>query len=440
MYLLKEYTRMMVWGTIGFTLAVQVALAIWLLAAGSAVGGVIILIATALYALFIYFIRDSINLSADVLQLGVTALKDYPSQLLVNTLVLIVTLVLFAGLIVFQICAALSVEVQQIKTDSGVTICAAVTPGWATFYQYLAGFTLLWTLKTGMQVAQYSAAFMAGEWYFNPPERRCKSPSWTGLRLGITLAAGTNMAAGLVLAIIEMMRDAVRRARQEGGICMAILACIIRIILNILEFMTNFATIMAAVSGEGFIDAAKHGSTVLKYSFVDGYITDRISKRILYLGAVVLGLLSGTIAWALLDSATGYNSISTQGGWFFLIAIMVLLGPFGVLLGAIIGSAVQGQLGVVVMAGFLGAVASTAALFLAESLIDLTSAMFAFWAIDKYCSVTSYGSSPAMVGAMEGFAAGTGQLKAGQQSSSTAAAPQQHSGPPPHNNNGQGKW
>ena len=358
-----------------------------------------------------------------MLELAVTALKDYPSILAANGCLLAGSLGVFSILLVFMVMSSLVGEVQVFTNEDGSKECGFETTGMARFTQYLAGFMLLWTFMTASQMAQYTAAFTAGEWYFNAPDRRGASPAWVGMRLSATLAFGTNAAAGLVLTIVEIMRQMVRQAqRNRNNICFAILACLIQMVLRIIEYLTNFATVIAAVSGLPFSKAAKQGTTVLKHSFFEGYIADIYSKRILYFGSVVLGILSGVIAWALMDADLGTNTIETQGGYIILVIVLIALGPLGAAIAALVASSFTGEEAIPFVAAFLGAVASTIAMFISETLIDLVNAMFAFYAIDKYNQVQSFNASSELNSTIGGFVAASGKNAPAQSGGAAPSA------------------
>jgi hypothetical protein len=221
------------------------------------------------------------------------------------------------------------------------------------------------------------------------------------------------------------MRQAVRQAqRRQNNICFAVLACLIQIILRIIEYLTNFATVIAAVSGLPFVQAAKQGTTVLKHSFFEGYIADIYSKRILYFGSVVLGILSAVAAWGLLDIELGTDTIESQGTYIIMVIILVALGPLGAAIAALIASGLDGAVAIPFVAAFLGAVATTIALFISETLIDLVNAMFAFYAIDRFNQVQSFNASAELNSTIGGFMASTGQ-QPGSTSPAVASAPKQ---------------
>jgi len=61
LWLLKNHTRKMVWGTIGMTVVLQLGLAVLLFAAGNP-SAVFLLIMTGIYCLIIYCIRKFMNI------------------------------------------------------------------------------------------------------------------------------------------------------------------------------------------------------------------------------------------------------------------------------------------------------------------------------------------------------------------------------------------
>ncbi len=86
LFLLRQYTRVMVWGTLFASLAML------LIGAGYAFSynlndlGIVFLCVVVLESVFLAFVRKSVNVCADMLQLACQALMHYPSILVSHAL------------------------------------------------------------------------------------------------------------------------------------------------------------------------------------------------------------------------------------------------------------------------------------------------------------------------------------------------------------------
>lgn len=90
------------------------------------------------------------------------------------------------------------------------------------------------------------------------------------LRHTLVSSFGSISFGALILTAIRVARRTLERASRENVIC-CIINCIAQPILAMLEQFSKFATVMTAITGDGFVDAAKNTFHLLKRNFLQTY-------------------------------------------------------------------------------------------------------------------------------------------------------------------------
>merc|ERR1711966_496750 len=93
------------------------------------------------------------------------------------------------------------------------------------------------------------------------------------------------------------MKDAANKMQRERNIFSILLGCIMACLLELIEFLTKFATIRRAVTGEAFCEAARNATDLLKRNLLP-------TVGVWYFPPMVLGLFSfvGELSLVLTES------------------------------------------------------------------------------------------------------------------------------------------
>jgi hypothetical protein len=416
------------WGTLFFNVAVIAAIGgfLFTLEGGTSAGGLFFGLA-ALDALLLFCLRNNIHMAAGLINLAMQALRDFPSLILGAILVNLLVMAVYILQMVFIITALGNFDYGPITGQTildlrnqeepvfispiernGATInpssnyCVAGRSGLATFGMYFFAVFLLWATATLEAVRMAIASAVFGVFYYfdaedpaKPNNIVCLATTWA-----FTVQLGTHVISGMVLAIVDYLR---RQVRRRGG---SLLGCIIRIIimcfLSLIEQLTKFLVVMTGLTGLGFWDSAKRTMTIMKEAFVDGYITSRITVRVLRLSGYVFALAFGVIAWAAVDSKYFADY------WWFLLVIMVgIISPiFGIVLALLVSTFLTALFSVTntdatgnvvvvnVLSGplaglFFGSIAHAVLLFMEQLILDLVDAAFMCFALDTHNHVIS---------------------------------------------------
>lgn len=158
----------------------------------------------------------------------------------------------------------------------------------AITYLALLGVALTWFTMLLGEIKLFTVAGAVAQWYFIPAVPaasgavlKAQPPRRRVLRsLGHALGAsfGTLCAASALLTLVSYLRQALdaaeKRARDENkvvAIIAMIVVAILRVVLSLVEFLTRFTTVRAAITGEGFIDAAHGSLNLMRRNALDAF-------------------------------------------------------------------------------------------------------------------------------------------------------------------------
>lgn len=120
---------------------------------------------------------------------------------------------------------------------------------------------------------------------------------------------GTICFAGLVLAVVRMIRSAMNNSRnQQGqaGILAILVRCCLQYLLSLVEFVTNFTICFAAITGEDFCGSANRTYELLKRNLLSTVVVESIAGNLL--SSVVF--VSTAVLSALASHAPSFLKVS----------------------------------------------------------------------------------------------------------------------------------
>ena len=192
------------------------------------------------------------------------------------------------------------------------------------FYAFASVF-LLWASGTAMEVQLYITAHVIARWYEQPAGVRLEgTPVRDAFRLATTKAFGSCACGGMVLTLVETVRECFRRVNSYAGPGAAfVLNYIEAIFLRWVQFLTRFNTVRTAVTGESFREAGRGSQALLSRNGCD-------ARAACYMVPIVLNTvaLGGSITYAFVLRIL-YVVGGGQAGWgivlFWLSFLIVWL-------------------------------------------------------------------------------------------------------------------
>ncbi|KAG9703089.1 DUF580-domain-containing protein, partial [Aureobasidium melanogenum] len=155
-----------------------------------------------------------------------------------------------------------------------------------------------------------------GSWYFcshNPPKNITRGAA----RRSLTYSFGSISLGSLVVALINMLRQACSIARQQeansgniaADIALCILQCLIGILDWVVQFINRYAFSYIALYGKAYIPAAKDTWTLIKDRGIDALVNECLIGPVLTQGATAIAYLCALLAYLyLIFTSPAYNS------------------------------------------------------------------------------------------------------------------------------------
>jgi Plasma-membrane choline transporter len=179
----------------------------------------------------------------------------------------------------------------------GVTCCAWQPKTGAMVYIGLAGIVAGWTMLALNQIWVYTVSGTVAQWYFSPPGTSVAGNALRSFKHAITTSLGTNIFAGLILTITNMIKQQQQQDQQNGNF--SFFGFIASCLASLYEYLTKFATVFAAISGDDLLTSGRRVTDLLMRSMLEAFATTVwFPSAVLSLASVTLSALWGGAVWA----------------------------------------------------------------------------------------------------------------------------------------------
>lgn len=359
-HLFKHHSAVMTKATVGTQVAFPAAMAIVFIVSGQPLGALMFGGLAALSAWVFYLWRDQIDLATRLLGVSAHGLAANAGIVPATICLSLGSLVAIAPLCAFLGFAFMNGEVipnpqrqgslQCVDAEGQDVLCCSWQPNsFARAYMGCAVVTLLWTMLLANQIRVFVTSGAVAQWYFAPSGSLTAPRGTTRLSLKHALGPsfGSLCLSSLVLTISQLIRDAMDNASREndeigvGTIIKTIFICLAQCCLSVLEYLTKFATVLMAVTGEAFMDAGRHVTDLLLRNLLNAFAsTVWFTPLVIRLACLTMsagwGLLSGGAYYYLhrssaLEATPGLNA-SVLGVSVFVVTQFVLSFIGGILL------------------------------------------------------------------------------------------------------------
>lgn len=195
-----------------------------------------------------------------------------------------------------------------------------VSPG-ASFYIAVLALGLTWAAFVASSVRRFVVAGAVAQWYCAPAGMQPVGAVHAGLRNALGPQFGTISFAGAVLALIELARRAAREAqsRQSGAaaVVCCLLRCVLETLLSLLEFLTKYALMWSALSGEALVDSGRAVGALLGRHMVDASAVWWMPKTLVMFTSIAFAVLWGVLLYVGALAAMGAHRSGAALGLSF---------------------------------------------------------------------------------------------------------------------------
>ena len=295
--------------TIAFQLAVPTTAALVLFLSGAFGQGLVALGFAALTFVVFYVWRNEIGVAAKLLSVAGHGLAENASLIGLTILLNIVGVLLALPPVVGamfgytvgdvvpnplrQPASAECVDMQ----GNEVECCAWLPRQSAQAYIALSVLMALWTMLTLNQIRVYTVSGTVAQWYFTPSGSPITGNAARSLKSAVTTSLGTNIFAGLILTVTNMMKRQQQENQLNGEF--SIVACLLSYLASFFEYLTKFATVFAAISGDALLTAGRRVTDLLMRSMLQAFATTVwFPHAVMSLASITLSALWGSAVWA----------------------------------------------------------------------------------------------------------------------------------------------
>ncbi|EHA23199.1 hypothetical protein ASPNIDRAFT_52348 [Aspergillus niger ATCC 1015] len=320
----RYFSKLFIWVTGILNIVFALATGIYYIVRGQYGGGIVFLI-FGVFAIvcFISWI-PRIPFTAYMMEVSIDVSRQYGHMFLVSTI---------GGLVAVAFAAWFSVTLVSIyvayEPDStGVNpACPNGSGGCSTarvigLVVYVT-FAMYWFSEWLKNTVHTTIAGVYGSWYFfaNSPQGMPHGATRGAFRRATTYSFGSISFGSLILALIQMLRQACSIAQQQeaaqgsliGSIGFWVLGCFISLLDWLVTFFNRYAFCHIALYGKAYIPSAKDTWKMMKDRGVDALVNDCLVGPVLTMGSVFVSYVCALLAYLYLQFTNpGYN----QGGDF----------------------------------------------------------------------------------------------------------------------------
>ena len=305
----------------------------------------------------VLYLRSDIMVACDINEEAAKIPVQIPTMLLVPpalVLLLVPLLIffLFVGANIYTASSTLTLTVPSLNYNGSLqnttlTVAAQTFSNWRPWGFAFTIFVFLWTYGFIHAVGFLVIAMCAVFWYWSKPGSPKEPQHGVAKALALTLRfhLGTAALGSLIIAVIQMLRIAVacleNRLRtasknSDGVRCIVCCAqCCLACFEAIVKFINKNAYIVQAMTGEPFVDAAKHALSLLMHNIASVGAVTVISEYVMMFSNIIITGISLGIGYLILAAQADFSS---AGLIFMLIFVgivsyfvaSVFMGVFGV--------------------------------------------------------------------------------------------------------------
>ncbi|KAI5246656.1 DUF580-domain-containing protein [Aureobasidium subglaciale] len=313
-WLARAFTKQFIWITGIIHIIAGFATAIYMLSRKYYSGGIVFLIFSIFTVVCFISWIPRIPFSVVMLQTSIDVSKKFGHVYIVS---------LVGGVLATALGAWFSVTLVAVyvKYEPGANPACSTGAGGCSSAKVIGllvfiTFAMYWISEFLKNTIHVIISGVYGSWYFcsnNPPKNITRGAA----RRSLTYSFGSISLGSLVVAIINMLRQACSIARQQeansgnfvANIALCVLQCLIGILDWAVQFINRYAFSYIALYGKGYIPAAKATWTLIKDRGIDALVNECLIGPVLTQGATAIAYLCALLAYLyLIFTSPAYNS------------------------------------------------------------------------------------------------------------------------------------
>ena len=319
-HLVRNHADGLARGTIAFQISIPIVAAISLLLSGAVGQSAIAGVWAGLTWLVFYLWRREIGIAARLLSVAGHGLAANPSLILYTILLNVAGVFLafppFIGAVLgFAVGDVVVNPARDVKHDddiggggsapvcvdefgNAVPCCAWQPVPNAMAYMGFAALVGVWTMLTLNQIRVFTVSGTVAQWYFSATSTAAATgnAALRSLKYACTSSFGTNAFAGLILTFTNAVKSQQQQEQNNGQV--SLFGFLASCLASLFEYLTKFATVMAAITGDSLLTAGRKVTDLLVRSALEAFATTVwFPSAVLTLATFTVSTLFGGLVW-----------------------------------------------------------------------------------------------------------------------------------------------
>lgn len=290
------------------------------------------------------FVRKDVMIACDIIEEASKIPTSMPTMMLVplvSTLMLLpfAFFFLFTSASIYTAASTLNVTAvaPQFNGGGNNTVAGYVSldtkeykvENWRVYAEVYNLLIFLWSVGFVNAIGYMTLAFCAVFWYWSNPgdDKKPEAGACTGFGLTVKNHLGNLAIGSLIVAIIQVLRvmltlmekklEAYAGKSDAVKCCLYCAECLLACFNRIVKFINKNSYIMTAMTGEGFLDAAKHALDLLMANVLSVAAISIIGEWVCMFGKVLITSVVLVICYFMAGGSTGDKNV---------ILLMVVVG------------------------------------------------------------------------------------------------------------------
>jgi len=305
-FLLRKFSSMIVYLSLGFALGGYIVSAIIWFVAGAVGAGVVFLIFASVNLLIFYLWRNRIEFAKYVLQCVAEIVDQFPNTIWVSVaslLPMILWSFFWSATFFFSI---------FVFTGKGQWLMVA----------YLL-FSFYWTTQVIKNTVHVTAAGVFASWYFLSPAGMPANPTLASFKRAVSTSFGSICLGSLLVALVKTLRAMI----SNRGLIGVILRCFLAFFERLIQYFNRYAFAQVAIYGKTFCQSAKSTWDMFMSHGFDAVLNDDITGMVLNTACVVGGLFTAAVGGiiGLIQGGEGYEYALAFVGFIIGFSITLIV-------------------------------------------------------------------------------------------------------------------
>ncbi|KAI5776685.1 plasma-membrane choline transporter-domain-containing protein [Geopyxis carbonaria] len=300
----RKFTKQLIWITAIANIVIGIATGVYYLSRRYYSAGIVFILFALFYAYCFYTWRSRIPFSIVMLQTAIDVARNFGHVFMVSFIGGLVALAAGAWFAVTFVAVYVKYTPSRDNPACGVSGGSCSSAKVIGLLVFLV-FGFYWITEVIKNVMHTSVSGVYGSWYFCSRSQMPRHPTLGAFKRSMTYSFGSICFGSLLVALIQLLRQALSIARQGasqdgnliGSCIFCCLECFVGLIQWMIEYFNHYAYSYIALYGDPYIKAAKATWTMMKDRGMDALVNDCLVDPVLTAGSTAVGYLCALLAY-----------------------------------------------------------------------------------------------------------------------------------------------